>query len=278
MLNKKCVAVHKCSKQGHRDQNEDKHSCVLNLDETNNKFNKNKAQINYFAVYDGHGGKFVSTYLSEHLPNCFMNKKMVYPLKKKIVKKLYTYFQNELATKYKKSSEECGSTCCIVIQYNDGDSYYLNVLNTGDSRAIMCRDNIAMTLTKDHKPHLFEEKARIKALGGDITFDGFDWRCGDGLSVSRAFGDLSSSPFVTYMPDIFKYKLNKNDKFLIVACDGLYDVLSSDYIVNFVLENCYDPKTNVRINKTINIANKLAEHAIIKGSTDNVSIIVVFFC
>lgn len=277
MSNKKCVAIHKCSKQGHRDQNEDKHSCVLNLDETSDKYDKNKAPINYFAVYDGHGGKFVSTYLSAHLPDCFMNKQMKYPLKKKTIKNLYGYFQNELKTKYTKSAEECGSTCCAVVQYKEGESYYLQIFNTGDSRAIMCRDNIAMTLTKDHKPHLFEEKARIKALGGEITFDGFDWRCGEGLSVSRAFGDTTSCPFITCMPDMFKYKLCNGDKFLIVACDGLYDVLSSDYIVNFVLENCYDPKTDVRINKTINIANKLAEHAIVKGSTDNVSIIVVFF-
>lgn len=270
-------AVHKSSIKGHRDQNEDRHDCVINIDDKSPTYNKNKAPINYFAVYDGHGGKFVSTYLHEHLPHYFMDKRTEYPLKKTTIQKLYTYVQNELRTKHFNKACETGSTCCIVIQYKENDSQYLNILNTGDSRAILCRNNIAVQLTKDHKPHLYEEKARIKSLGGEITFDGFDWRTESGLSVSRAFGDLNAEPIVTCIPDVYKYKLTKDDKFMIVACDGLYDVLTSDYIINFVLENCYDPYTGQRINKNINIAKKLGNHAIVKGSTDNISIICVFF-
>ena len=115
-------------------------------------------------------------------------------------------------------------------------------------------------------------------LGGEIIFDGVDWRTESGLSVSRAFGDLDAEPILTCMPDMYKYKLTKEDKFFIVACDGLYDVLSSDYIVDFVLEHCFDPYTEEHINKNINIAEKLAHHAVKKGSTDNVSICVVFLC
>lgn len=270
------ITVHKASLKGKRDQNEDKHDCVLNIEEGNSSFDKTKAPINYFAVYDGHGGKFVSEYLHSHLPECFMDKRMEYPLKKPLVKKLYSYWQNELKTKHTRASAETGSTCCMVIQYKKDECYYLQVLNSGDSRAIICRNNMAMTLTRDHKPNLFEEKARITALGGEIEFDGVDWRI-EGLSVSRAFGDTNAEPYLTCMPDMFKYKLTKDDKFMVVCCDGLVDVFSNDYIVNYILENCYDFITGKRINQNVNIAKKIAEHAIIKGSSDNVSVLIVFF-
>ena len=56
----------------------------------------------------------------------------------------------------------------------------------------------------------------------------------------------------------------------------IYDILSNSDIVNFVLTNCYCPKTGKRINNHINVSKSLAEYAINKGSTDNVSVIVVF--
>ena len=112
-------------------------------------------------------------------------------------------------------------------------------------------------------------------MGGKPYFDGDDWRIKD-LSVSRAFGDFDAEPYLTNMPDIFRYKIDKNDKFIIFACDGVWDVLQNQDVVNFVLNECYDKDLNVRINKNLNIAKKLAEHALQKGSTDNLTIIIYF--
>ena len=94
---------------------------------------------------------------------------------------------------------------------------------------------MSLPLSKDHKPHLFEEKTRIENLGGEIYHDGYDWRVGD-LSVSRAFGDMDAAPYVTHKPQIFKYNLKKTDKFLICACDGLWDVIDDQEAVNLVLD------------------------------------------
>ena len=156
---------------------------------------------------------------------------------------------------------------------------FLQVLNTGDSRCVLCRDNFAFVLTKDHKPNWPEERVRIEALGGKIYRDyGDDWRIGD-LSVSRAFGDINAEPYVTYKPEIFKYKLTKDDKFIIIACDGLWDVLTNQEAVNFVISRAYNVNTGNK-NKEItslNISKLLAEYAIKKGSMDNVTVIVVFF-
>ena len=259
------------SLKGKRDQNEDKHNIILNMD----KKMPNNAPINFYGVYDGHGGKFVSKFLSENLPQFFTDKRVEYPLKKEYIDKIYSYFTKSFKENYKAQTLNTGSTCLIVTHYKKNDCDFLNILNTGDSRCVLCRNNLEFPLTKDHKPNWPEEHYRIKNLGGQIVFDGFDWRIKD-LSVSRAFGDLDASPYVTNYPDIFRYKLTPNDKFFVLACDGLWDVMSNQDVINFVLEHCYDPSTCTRINKNTHVAEKLAEHAIARGSTDNVSIVVVF--
>lgn len=155
------------------------------------------------------------------------------------------------------------------------DNYYIDIINLGDSRCIICRDNFAIPLSKDHKPHYFEEKNRIQRLGGEIYFDGYEYRIKD-LSVSRTFGDIDTEPYITHTPDIHRYRLEKNDQFVVLACDGLWDVLSNQEVTDFILTEGYDADST-RINKSVNIAKKLGEYAIEKGSTDNITIIIIYF-
>ena len=61
--------IYSISKRGKRDQNEDAENIIIN----SNNSNTTQAKINLYAVYDGHGGKFVSKYLSENLPKYFLN-------------------------------------------------------------------------------------------------------------------------------------------------------------------------------------------------------------
>lgn len=261
--------VHSVSIKGLREQNEDKHIVLLNSD------NKDPQQnpVNFFAIFDGHGGKEISKHMNETVTPHFMGKQVAYPLSKKYVYTLYDNIQKELKTI--PASNSSGTTALVVVNFKTGDDHYINVINLGDCRCIICRDNFAMPLTKDHKPNWPEERHRIEKIGGTITFDGTDFRIKD-LSVSRAFGDVDAAPFVTYKPDVFRYKLDKNDKFLVMACDGLWDVLANWEVTNFVLLQCYDNTTKNRINKNVNIAKKLAEMALQKGSSDNITVIVIF--
>lgn len=233
------------------------------------------ANINYYGVYDGHGGKFVSKFLSENIFHYFIDPKVKYPLDKEYVNKVFDGVQNILVTKYTKQATECGSTCLIVCHFKSGSNDYLNILNTGDSRCVLSRNNIAHTLTRDHKPDWPDEKWRIKKLGGQVKKVGNTFRIGD-LSVSRAFGDIDANKYVTHRPDIYKYKIKKKDRFIIIACDGLWDVVSPQDAVNFVLDKCYDSDMK-RINVGINIADELAKFAIESESGDNVTCIVVLF-
>lgn len=266
--------VHSVSLKGRRDYNEDKHNIILNEDGHITDF----VPANYLGIYDGHGGKYVSKFLSQNLPPLFMNKSVKYPLTKNYILECYKNIQDQLKNKHKSYAMHCGSTCLVIIHYKspkDG-KYYINLMNTGDSRSIICRDNLGIPLSKDHKPYWPEERHRIQQLGGKIYFDGDDYRIKD-LSVSRSFGDIEAEPYVTYVPDIYRYRLEKNDRFIILACDGLWDRLSNQEVVNFILTEGYDSSTTTRINKDVNIAKKLGEYAIQRGSGDNVTIIIIFF-
>lgn len=267
------MSVHFVSLRGERTSNEDCHNIEMKLYDSDDK----TAKINYYGVYDGHGGKFVSKYLSENIYKYFIDAKMQYPLNKTDVFKIYDDVQNTLFTKYESDATSCGSTCLIVCHFIKNDKNYLNIMNTGDSRCVMCKNNIAVVLTKDHKPDWPDETNRIEQLGGVIRKDRSIYRIND-LSVSRAFGDKESSKFVTHRPDIYKYKIGSNDKFIIIACDGLWDVVAPQDAVNFVLKLCYDAKMKRIVNNNnLNIARKLAEHAISSDSGDNVTCIIVFF-
>lgn len=262
--------VHSVSMKGKRPQNEDNHTVILNLNNNNECYNK----LNFFGVFDGHGGKHVSDFLNKNLPKYYVNKSD-YTINKKFINGVHNYINNHMNKLYKKESKHCGSTCLYVIQQIINNINTLHVVNLGDSRCVLCRDNIAIPLTKDHKPNWPEEKLRIETLGGYIYPDGEDWRVGD-LSVSRAFGDFNATPYITHVPEIFKYKLISRDKFIVLACDGLWDVLENQEVINFILENAYDIKTNKKLNNTTNIAKKLAEYAINMGSTDNITVIIIF--
>lgn len=267
------MSAHFVSLKGERSSNEDNHNIILGL----HSEDPNVAKINYYAVYDGHGGKFVSNFLSKNLPPFFTSAQVTYPLDTTYVNNVYDTVQNTLFTKYENQATECGSTCLVVCHYKDrNNKQWLNVINTGDSRCVMCRDNIGVPLTKDHKPDWPDETKRIKQLGGSIRLDGSTYRIGD-LSVSRAFGDKDSCKYVTHRPDIYKYRITPKDKFIIIACDGLWDVVSPQEAVNVILSDCYDINMKRNTNSNVNMARKLGEMAIAKDCGDNVTIIVVFF-
>jgi serine/threonine protein phosphatase PrpC len=266
------MSVHYVSLKGLRPTNEDAHNIILGRC----KKNTETANVDYYGIYDGHGGNFVSKFLSENIYQYFTQKGVSYPLELDYINKVYDKIQQKLIDEHKDEAFNCGATCLVVCQYKVNNRDYLDILNTGDSRAVLCRNNIGITLNLEHKPENPVEKRRIKKLGGVIRKDGEVFRISD-LSVSRAFGDISGNKFISHKPDYYNYKLHKNDKFIIIACDGLWDVFDSQNAVNFVLNNYYDENMK-RIKTEVNIARKIAEHAIRNlHSGDNVSCIIIFF-
>ncbi|KAH0707651.1 hypothetical protein KY285_012536 [Solanum tuberosum] len=128
-----------------------------------------------------------------------------------------------------------GSTACVAIIQN----VQLLVANAGDSRCVLSRKGQAYDMSRDHKPDLQAEKERIRNAGGYV-------RCGrvnGTLNMSRAIGDMelkqnkslpAEKQIVTANPDICTVELCNDDDFLVLACDGIWDCMSSQEVVDFV--------------------------------------------
>lgn len=140
----------------------------------------------------------------------------------------------------------------------------LVLANSGDQRAVLCRDGKHINLTKDHKPDDAEELSRIKREGGFVSETK---RVNGILALSRAVGDVDLQPFVTFDPQVVCINITPDAEFVIIACDGLWDVVSSEAAVNIVRH----------INDPVVAATKLKDYAYSLNSGDNISVIVYRF-
>lgn len=274
------MIIQSTSLKGKRYSNEDAEIIFENL----NKKNKKYHNLNIYAVFDGHGGDSVSKYLEKNFLNYFTPLNALSPTTKKStyqkhIHTCYKHIQKKLKNEYKNIAHHTGTAALSIIHYQVRNRNKLYVINLGDCRAVLCnRFNIAIPLTKDHKPTNYEERLRINKLGGKITQDPGDDPRIEGLSLSRALGDFDAEKFVSHIPEIFRYELDKRDKFLILACDGLWDVFQNQQATDFVLNKLLTiKKLKTTKNNMNNIAHLLAKEAINRGSQDNVSVIIVFF-
>jgi len=162
------------------------------------------------------------------------------------------------------------------------------VAHVGDCRAVLCNDGVAVQLTMDHKPACKTEKARIEAAGG-LVHNGRV----NGLGVSRAFGDIQFKVFsetpgfvdghenlssiwasnqpVISKPEIKHFIVENPFEFVILACDGLWDVFDCQEAVNFVRK---------RLSVTRNVektAQELIQKALKRGTQDNTSVVILTF-
>ena len=86
--------------------------------------------------------------------------------------------------------------------------------------------NAVVALTEDHKPNQERERKRIEAEGGVVIWAG-TWRVGGVLAVSRAFGDRPLKRYVIACPDVRHDNLDSGEESIILASDGLWDVVSN---------------------------------------------------
>eukprot|EP00922_Rhytidocystis_sp_ex-Travisia-forbesii_P059440 GHVS01088145.1.p1 GENE.GHVS01088145.1~~GHVS01088145.1.p1 ORF type:complete len:306 (+),score=48.19 GHVS01088145.1:41-919(+) len=114
------------------------------------------------------------------------------------------------------------------------------VANAGDSRAVLCRGGRAVALSRDHKPQLRDERVRIYAAGGYLEMG----RVNGNLNLSRAIGDLlyksypslpAECQIVTAYPEIMSTSVQPDtDEFMVIGCDGIWEFLSSQAVIDFV--------------------------------------------
>ena len=209
-----------------------------------------------FGVFDGHGGSAVSKFCAEHFPSvllglkAFQNGEIEEGLRRAYLEldemlrrpshlaKLRQYAKASPGGDSSSSHPGFTMGCTAVVAHIDGNR--LTVANAGDSRAVLCRHGRAVNLTVDHKVTLESEKERISAAGG-VVLDG---RVNGNLNLTRAIGDLAykgdsslkpEEQIITANPDVFVVDLDpEEDDFVVLACDGIWEVMSSQEVVDFI--------------------------------------------
>ena len=283
-----------------RSYNEDE-ICVSKLFFNNNKDKydiNNQNCCHFFAIYDGHGGKGCATFLKENLHKfitefSFLGVKIGIDMaeEKFLTKKAVN---NELG----KIIDPSGS-CGIMLMIQGKKCIIANI---GDSRLIIFKNKEVSFTTTDHKPDSIIEKARIELSGGKLykiqtlipiyqngSRVNAPWRVNPGqLSVSRTFGDIQAKDekfggnktAIIALPDITEIELDNNYNFIVMACDGIFDVLKNEELLECI--KIVIKEKNITNFKDVNMhqlcgdfANMIIKSALAKDSFDNVSCIVI---
>lgn len=114
---------------------------------------------------------------------------------------------------------------------------FIYIANAGDSRSVLAKKGIAIDLSIDHKPEDEIEKDRITKADGTIT----NGRIDGNLNLSRSLGDLQykknpalkpEEQKISAAPDVKKIEFTKEFDFIVMGCDGIYDTLTSQQIVD----------------------------------------------
>ncbi|GBC08016.1 hypothetical protein RclHR1_07860010 [Rhizophagus clarus] len=255
------------SMQGWRRNMEDKHTVEGNIPEF--------PGYSFFGVYDGHLGSDTAEYISKNLHlNIF--KKIREIGEENIEEAIKDGFmqtdndwKDETSESRKNTHLDSGSTAIVAVMTPNKTIY---IGNAGDSRAVMSVCGSAKPLSEDHRPNLNREFQRIQQAGGYPS----------NYNVCRCFGDFNkckNNPdkgpkeqiFIAY-PDVMTYKVDTETDFLVLACDGIWDYMSSENVIDFIYEEL---QVNKDLSKTCeNLLNKCLHD---RNGTDNMSVIIIGF-
>jgi len=225
------VKVGSSCMQGWRVSMEDAHCHILSL-------TPEDSEAAYYGVFDGHGGAKVAAYSANNLHR-YIVRRPEYSDGDVIQALKEGFFECDRSMKNEESLKDEMAGCTAVVVMTKGKELWC--ANAGDSRCVAGIKGSAKALSVDHKPMDTKEKERIEAAGGFVEFN----RVNGNLALSRAMGDFvfkmndklpQSEQIVTCDPDVVHEIIDEDWNFFILACDGIWDVLSNDEVVDFVTE------------------------------------------
>ncbi|XP_019628071.1 PREDICTED: integrin-linked kinase-associated serine/threonine phosphatase 2C-like [Branchiostoma belcheri] len=274
-------------RKGEREEMQDAHVIMDDFTHQFSCLSPKISRLAYYGVYDGHGGKRASLYTADNLHNNIADKFPkgdVLNMEKEIKKCLIEAFKKtdeeflKEASKHKPVWKD-GTTAVSILVVDD----VMYIANLGDSKAILCRRKedgslTGVPLTNDHSPVQYEERQRIQKAGGSVR----EGRVLGVLEVSRSIGDGQYKRCgVINTPDVKRCQLTQDDRFLLLACDGLWKAFSVSEAIQYVSEVLQDETIlatefhsaeEVRFDTA---CSKLASEAVLRGSSDNVTVLLV---
>jgi protein phosphatase 2C family protein 2/3 len=252
----------------------------------------------FFGVYDGHGGNGCSLYLKNYLHK-YVKEFSKESIKEAINEAEEKFIKDHALNEKGEIMDQSGS-CGIMAMIQKNKCIIANV---GDSRLVIYKNNSLFFCTEDHKPGSDIEKERITKAGGKIYQTPslwplyqngkeieIPWRVLPGrLSVSRTFGDIEAKDekfggnknVVVALPDITEIELNEDFNLIVLGCDGIFDVLNNEEILECIKIVLKEKNIN-EITEETNIselcgdfAGMIIKSALAKDSFDNVSCVVI---
>lgn len=247
--------------QGRRPSMEDAHIMNEALGETR-----------VFGVFDGHGGSIVSEYVAANFVRTLAglwDGKDHGTCQQALTQ---CFFEVDRQMVAKQLGEHQGCTGVVLVL----TPTHLLCANAGDSRCIMQGTAGTTALSEDHKPGKPGEQQRIQAAGGHVVMG----RVNGNLAVSRAFGDFHfkanaelepQAQLVSVEPDVVVREREAGDEFVVLACDGIWDVMDNACCAEAVSKG-------LEQHTSIGQACEVVVHACLdKGSADNMSLMVLKF-
>lgn len=251
----------------------------------------------FFGVYDGHGGSQVANYCRDHLHSALGDELKIVMGSlsdgsmdncqeqwKKAFTSCFVRVDEEVGGKYGSepvAPETVGTTAVVALIC----SSHIIIANCGDSRAVLCRGKEAIALSVDHKPNREDEYERIEAAGGKvIQWNGH--RVFGVLAMSRSIGDRYLKPSIIPDPEVMFVPRTKDDECLILASDGLWDVMTNEEVCETARKRIllwhkkYADTLSLPRGEGIDPAAQsaaecLSNRALQKGSKDNITVVVV---
>uniref|UniRef100_A0A0G2K7C6 protein-serine/threonine phosphatase n=1 Tax=Rattus norvegicus TaxID=10116 RepID=A0A0G2K7C6_RAT len=255
------------SMQGWRVEMEDAHTAVVGIPH-------GLEDWSFFAVYDGHAGSRVANYCSTHLlehittnedfraadKSGFALEPSVENVKTGIrtgFLKIDEYMRN--FSDLRNGMDRSGSTA-VGVMISPTHIYFINC---GDSRAVLCRNGQVCFSTQDHKPCSVMIQRVNGSLAVSRALGDYDYKCVDGKGPTEQL--------VSPEPEVYEILRAEEDEFVVLACDGIWDVMSNEELCEFV-------NSRLEVSDDLeNVCNWVVDTCLHKGSRDNMSIVLVCF-
>lgn len=236
---------------------EDSHIAHLNFHEN----------AHLFGVFDGHGGHEVACYIKDKFL-ATINKQPSLKTKDyaNALKETFIALDDEMRTPqgiedlkvYKKPEQStpmmfsrpthdnpavhAGATATAIIVTET----HIYCANAGDSRTVLSEAGVNVDLSEDHKPDNAGEKARIEKAGGFVE----ESRVKGVLALSRAIGDLEykaadlphADQMISPVPDLKTVERNDKHDYVMLACDGIWDCMTSAEVISYVQAHYKNPE------------------------------------
>lgn len=257
-----------CAEKGPKEYMEDEHICIDSLLEHFDRTEGFPSLGAFYGVFDGHGGTDAACYVRKNILKFIIEDPQFPGCLKKAIRNAYLKADQAFAEN-STVDVSSGTTALTTLVFGR----MLVVANAGDCRAVLGKRGRALELSNDHKPNSIPERHRIEQLGG-VIYDGY---LNGQLSVSRALGDWhmkgpkGTACSLSGEPELQEIFLMEDDEFLIMGCDGLWDVMSSQCAVTIARKELMIHNDPERCSR------ELVREALKRGTCDNLTVIVVCF-